>query len=258
MYKNSRWQPSSVTNWGVLSPQAVSFRHIPTPTLYANSPELVTYGAIPIYQFISNEIVPTEPPTTTYASQPRLPKDNEPTTPSTVFEKTPKPEKLVTNAQQRHQSQPIRISKDLKIIRAIQERNRSRFSIQSIRLVPGQRLRIRPSRLRVAPLRQKKFARVVTTAMGSTSVDKPVVRASDVFDYFVPNNSNGDASLILEPSARAVAGNDGTAISAPLSRAFIRPGTTTRILFRPDSVAIAGPGGRAHAHADLIVDYLSS
>lgn len=219
---------------------------------------MITYGSIPIHQFISNEIVPIEPPTTTtYAARPR-PKENESTTQSTIFVKTPKPEKLIDLRQTRQPQKIAKNAQDINIIRAVHQPNRSSFIVKSLRLAPAQRLRLPSSRLRASPVRQKKNARIVATAMGSTSVDKPVARAPDVFDYFVPNNPNGDTSLILEPSARAVAGNDGTAISAPLSRALIRPGTTTRILFRPDSVAIAGPGGRAHAHADLIIDYLSS
>lgn len=229
-----------------------------------NSPQLVpvTYSSIPIYQFISNEIVPTDPPSTTTIR----PKENESTTPPSIFVKKEKPEKLVAKNRP-IQSRPQQVSQQIKIVRAVQQPNNQRFRIQTIQLAPGQRIIKQniglPPRYRTNPIRQKKYAPlvappVVVTAMGSTSVDKPVARAPDVFDYYVPNNPIGDTSLILEPSARAVAGNDGTAISAPLSRALIRRGTTTRILFKPDSVAIAGPGGRAHAHADLIVDYLDS
>lgn len=63
------------------------------------------------------------------------------------------------------------------------------------------------------------------------------------------------ATLLLQPSAKAVSGNGGTSISAPVSRAILRKNSGTRVIFRPESVAIAGVGGTAHAQADLILDY---
>lgn len=64
------------------------------------------------------------------------------------------------------------------------------------------------------------------------------------------------ATLLLQPSARAISGNGGTSVSAPVSRAVLRKNSGTRVIFRPDSVAIAGAGGTAHAQADLILDYV--
>lgn len=60
-----------------------------------------------------------------------------------------------------------------------------------------------------------------------------------------------ESTILLAPSAKAIAGEGGTAIAAPLARAIIPPNTRATVIFHPDSVAIAGPGGRAHAHADL-------
>lgn len=64
------------------------------------------------------------------------------------------------------------------------------------------------------------------------------------------------STLILTLISKAVAGNGGTAISAPVSRAIIKSGTRTTIIFHPQSVAVAGVGGIAHAHSDLILDYV--
>lgn len=62
-------------------------------------------------------------------------------------------------------------------------------------------------------------------------------------------------TLILKPVARALAGVQGTAISNPLSKAKLRYGTNVDILFEPEAVAIAGPGGIAHAESDLEISY---
>lgn len=93
-------------------------------------------------------------------------------------------------------------------------------------------------------------------AKGMTSADKPVPDIPSLTGFPFIFNPEGDTSLILEPSSKAIAGNGGTAISAPISRALIRQGTSTKVLWRPQSVAIAGVGGTAHAHSDLIIDYL--
>ncbi|XP_053686856.1 uncharacterized protein LOC128736400 [Sabethes cyaneus] len=107
---------------------------------------------------------------------------------------------------------------------------------------------------------------VFATATGSTAADQPVPRvpiAPAVAEFYpfygVPVTENRDeASLILEPSSKAVSGNGGTAISTPVSHAILKHGSSTRILFRPQSVAIVGANGRAHAQADLIVDYVKA
>lgn len=64
------------------------------------------------------------------------------------------------------------------------------------------------------------------------------------------------ATLILSPSSKAVSGNYGTAISSPISHAILRKNMGTRIFYRPESVALAGVGGTAHAQSDLILDYV--
>lgn len=65
------------------------------------------------------------------------------------------------------------------------------------------------------------------------------------------------AALILEPHSKAIVGNGGTAISTPISRAYLKRGVTTNVYFNPESVAIAGVGGKAHAQADLELDLIN-
>ncbi|KAF7267454.1 hypothetical protein GWI33_019320 [Rhynchophorus ferrugineus] len=62
-------------------------------------------------------------------------------------------------------------------------------------------------------------------------------------------------TLILKPQSTAVAGVEGKAVSNPLSKAILRKGIDVDILFEPAAVAIAGPGGIAHAQSDLEIHY---
>uniref|UniRef100_A0A182NZT6 DUF4774 domain-containing protein n=1 Tax=Anopheles epiroticus TaxID=199890 RepID=A0A182NZT6_9DIPT len=123
----------------------------------------------------------------------------------------------------------------------------------------------RPEAQRVKPQAQSPNP-VVVTATGSTTADAPVAGrvpvAPTVQEYYpfygVPMTDNREeASLILEPSSKAISGNGGTAISTPVSHAILKQGSRAKILFRPQSVAIVGANGRAHAQADLIVDYVN-
>lgn len=66
------------------------------------------------------------------------------------------------------------------------------------------------------------------------------------------------ARLILKPSAKAIAGAKGVAIAAPVARAIIKKGQKVSLEFDPDAVAIAGPGGRAHAHPTFTIDYIDA
>uniref|UniRef100_A0A336LKQ6 CSON008853 protein n=1 Tax=Culicoides sonorensis TaxID=179676 RepID=A0A336LKQ6_CULSO len=95
---------------------------------------------------------------------------------------------------------------------------------------------------------------VKVDSVGMVSADQPITGYEA---YFPDSNGKTDdeATLILEPQSRAIAGNGGTAISAPVSRAILKRGSRTKVLFKPQSVAIAGARGKAHASADLILDY---
>lgn len=68
--------------------------------------------------------------------------------------------------------------------------------------------------------------------------------------------ANGENVVILQPSARAVVGEGGTSIANPISRVLVRKNVPTTIYYRPQSVAISGPGGTSHAQSELIVDYI--
>lgn len=94
------------------------------------------------------------------------------------------------------------------------------------------------------------FATAVSTVTSAdrSSVSIPALQHSE--------SQLGGATLILEPSSKAVTGNGGTAISSPVSRAILRKNMGTRVFYRPESVAVAGVGGTAHAQSDLILDYV--
>ena len=77
-----------------------------------------------------------------------------------------------------------------------------------------------------------------------------------VFRFREESSRESDTvTLILKPVARAVAGQRGRAIATPLSRAILRQNVNVDVLFEPEAVAIAGPGGIAHAESDLEIMY---
>lgn len=97
-----------------------------------------------------------------------------------------------------------------------------------------------------------------TTTTTTTTTESPIkVEAIGDVDTEFPL-PNGENVILLQPSARAVSGKDGTSIANPISRVVLRknrPKPTT-ILYRPQAVAISGPGGTSHAQAELIIDYV--
>lgn len=82
------------------------------------------------------------------------------------------------------------------------------------------------------------------------SADKPIRG----YEAYFPEN-NEAPTLIFEPQATSIASNDGVAIAAPVSRALIKKGSNTKVLWKPQAVAISGARGKSHAEAELIVDY---
>lgn len=62
-------------------------------------------------------------------------------------------------------------------------------------------------------------------------------------------------NLVLKPVAKSIAGSSGSAIANPQARAILKRGHRFEILFEPEAVAIAGPGGVAHAQSDLEIMY---
>lgn len=72
-----------------------------------------------------------------------------------------------------------------------------------------------------------------------------------------PEERNQKATkLILRPVAKAVAGPRGVAVASPVARAILRRGQKVTVEYEPDAVAIAGPGGRAHAHPQFSMEYI--
>lgn len=71
-------------------------------------------------------------------------------------------------------------------------------------------------------------------------------------------NNQRPTKLMLRPVAKAVAGPKGIAVASPIAKAVLRRGQNVELDYDPDAVAIAGPGGRAHAHPEFLVDYQDS
>jgi hypothetical protein len=74
-------------------------------------------------------------------------------------------------------------------------------------------------------------------------------------DEINPREQVKKTTLLLKPVARAIAGANGVSIAAPLSQAVVRKGQEVNIHFKPDAVAVVGPGGFADAHSDLLISY---
>ncbi|XP_017060206.1 uncharacterized protein LOC108100694 isoform X4 [Drosophila ficusphila] len=99
-------------------------------------------------------------------------------------------------------------------------------------------------------------------ATGKTSTSSSNFPQIPFGNYFLPYRpeqakaiqGRKQAALVLEPHSKAVVGNGGTAISTPISKAYLKRGVPTNVYFNPESVAIAGVGGKAHATAELELD----
>lgn len=91
---------------------------------------------------------------------------------------------------------------------------------------------------------------VKVDAVNKVSADKPIRG----YEAYFPGNGE-KSTLIFEPQATSIASNDGVAIANPVSRALIRKGSNTKVLWKPQAVAISGARGKSHAEAELIVDY---
>lgn len=83
-----------------------------------------------------------------------------------------------------------------------------------------------------------------------TAIEKGAGGAAAAADDGDTNNMmNIENTVILAPSGKAVADNGGRATSETYAMAIIKANTI--LLYKPDSVAVAGAGGVAHAQADL-------
>lgn len=160
---------------------------------------------------------------------------------------------------------------DIKLIQAVQQPNShfhvEQFSVPSSPSADGQKVFASMREFQDAIKSQKilnidvddEDDDVKVESMGMTSADQPFPSYGAYFPRMVyTQDGNGEeTTLILEPSSKAVSGNQGTSISAPLSHALLRRGVPIRVLFKPESVAISGVGGTSHAQADLILDFIN-
>ncbi|XP_017028597.1 uncharacterized protein [Drosophila kikkawai] len=117
--------------------------------------------------------------------------------------------------------------------------------------------KIAPQKLRQQKVNARTPPKVEAT--GRTSTNAANFPQIPFGTYFLPYQAGKvqgrkQAALILEPHSKAVVGNGGTAISTPISKAYLKKGVPTNVYFNPESVAIAGVGGKAHATADLELD----
>ena len=179
---------------------------------------------------------------------------------------------------------------DIKLVQAIQQPD-SRFVIQKFIFVPGQKLegistaesvpissivRSNSQKIQKALKSEKvkllnqifdederdneETATVKVESVGMSAADQPIPDYSGFFPPSIhtqPGNGK-EATLILEPDSKAISGNGGTSISAPISRAILQRNSAVKVLFRPQSVAITGAYGIAHAQADLILDFVEN
>lgn len=165
-------------------------------------------------------------------------------------------------------------------LRAAVSRINSDYVIEEIVSVPGKHVLSSSSQITAgarSSKQQLKKATAVKLRKGSAKLRSPPVKveatgrtssSSSNFpqipfgSYFLPYSpiraqaiqGRKQAALILEPHSKAVVGNGGTAISTPISKALLKKGVPTNVYFNPESVAIAGVGGKAHAAADLELD----
>lgn len=222
------------------------------------------------------------------ANPPKVPKNK--IKPKATVPKPKPPIKLVDGRNEKLQND---VQLNVKLITAIQKPN-SDYQIEEIILVPGKRLNhlstvqsfpkkaslkiqakssekkqslIDLKRAKLIDEAQDDIQRfddaempVQVDAKGITSADTPIPDFN--FDghsphtTFIQDGKTQQTTLILEPQATATSGNGGKSIAGPISRAVLQKGASVKVLFRPQAVAITGAYGVAHAHADLILDFV--
>lgn len=202
----------------------------------------------------------------------------------------PKDTMKLVDARSKSEKLQKEVQRDIKVVKAVQQTN-NKFIIEEFVYVPGKKLSQFSTVEKVPSMTQAIFkpslqsirstiksqklelqreadedslnedeenVTVKVDSIGQSSADQPI----NGYDAYFPTTvfrqpgSEPESTLILEPHSKAIAGNDGTAISSPISRAILRRGTAVKVLFKPQSVAIAGSGGTAIASADLILDFI--
>jgi len=183
-----------------------------------------------------------------------------------------KPEKLqaLPTEKTRTRTQTGDLKSDLGLRSAVSKINPD-YVIEEIVPVPGKlvistsgspRSSKQQLQKKIAPQKLRKQVAPKVEATGKTSTSNSNFPQIPFGNYFLPYRpeqaqaiqGRKQAALILEPHSKAVVGNGGTAISTPISKAYLKRGVPTNVYFNPESVAIAGVGGKAHATADLELD----
>lgn len=259
---------------GRFQQQVHGFYNLPAINFYGNYPyrDYRNYfQQYPLYPEQPTFVVVTPKPKRKLKPRTKLPKDTMKLTDARPITRI-KPEKI--------QQLP---KMDIKLVQAIQQPN-SKFVIEKFVFAPGRRipelstsesvpvvsvvrsnsqkiqkaLKSEKSKLQKQIVEEEETSTVKVESIGMSAADQPIPDYSGFFPghVYTQSGNSDEATLILEPNSRAVSGNGGTSISAPVSRAILRKGTAVKVLFRPQSFAITGANGIAHAQADLLLDFI--
>lgn len=252
------------------------YNNFPYANFYGNFPYQFypQYPQFPQYSDVPNFIVVTPK---------QKPKKSKPKVNSTP-RPLPKDSMKLIDARSRPQKLRQAVKADIKLVRAVQQPN-SKFVVEKFFFAPGRRI-AELSTSETVPIKaltnqkiqqvkksqnlqlqkqkiadeeaEEETAMVKVESIGMSAADQPIPDYSGFFPRSVFNHpgSGAEATLILEPNSKAISGNSGTSISTPMSRAILRKGTAVKVLFRPQSVAITGAYGIAHAQADLLLDVI--
>lgn len=263
----SGWNSSPIVVGDILDPNVQA--------VYNDMPSIRFYGQYPYHYYQQYPHHPEEP--TFIAIKPR-PKNKKKFKPNRTARPLARDSMKLTSARPKPEKLQKLSQMDIKLIQAVQKPD-SKFEIERFYYVPGQdteefpaaqsapiyvNLKSQKIKLHKQILREEELeedhetATVKVESIGMSSADQPIPDYSAYFPRteFKQSGKGIEATLILEPNAKAISGNDGTSISAPISRAILRKGMSVKVLFRPQSVAISGAGGTSHAQADLILDII--
>lgn len=235
--------------------------------LLLNSPYYAAYS-LPLAYVAPSVVSATEASVTTTTAKPSTVEEVEP------VDAEDESDTIETLQKLQAKTQTAGDLKSDKQLRAAVSRINTDYVIEEIVAVPGkhvistsskQAVSKKPSgaaKLHKASGKLRQSAPVKVEATGRTSSSSKNFPQIPFGTYFLPYRpeqakalqGRKQAALVLEPHSKAVVGNGGTAISTPISRALLKKGVPTNVYFNPESVAIAGVGGKAHATADLELD----
>ncbi|XP_022212340.2 uncharacterized protein LOC111067535, partial [Drosophila obscura] len=270
------WRTASFEAW----PPAQLLAKANQPTAYGALQPALIYNA-PYYAAYSLPLAYVLQPTTAAAPATADATTTSTTTttirPESSAEELEKPEKLQAQPEPPAETQSNGDLKSDSGLRSAVSKINPNYVIEEILAIPGKhvistasssaaRQQLQQQQLRKIASGAAKLKRVPVkveatgkTSSSSSSGNIPQIQFGNYFLPYRPLQAQAiqgrkQAALILEPHSRAVVGNGGTAISTPISRAYLKKGVPTNVYFNPDSVAIAGVGGKAHATADLELD----